>query len=156
MRALESDPARRGDPYRRGYGGVEVCQVQARHDGRLGRIDYEFGNAVFAINAQLEMFDGTIEDVCLRGLTILPEGGTSKAVLKHIEQNVFAYSRRILVLWQQESEKMQPGSWAAAGGPSPENIGLHRLCEDTVLMTDTCNGARCTKRMCADTARTVV
>jgi hypothetical protein len=32
----------------------------------------------------------------------------------------------------------------------PENIGLHRLSDDTVLMTDTCNGARCTKRLLAE------
>ena len=115
----------------------------------------KFGNAVFAINCQLEMYDGTIEDVCLRGLTILPEGGTSAAVLNHIERRIFAYSRRILQLWIDEYEKLhKAGSWAAAGYPSPENIGLHRLCEDTVLMTDTCNGARCTKRMCAPLPRT--
>ena len=42
------------------------------------------------------------------------------------------------------------GSWATAGGPSPENIGLHRLAEETVLNTDTCNGARCTRRMLAE------
>ena len=39
------------------------------------------------------------------------------------------------------------GSWAAAGGPPLENTGLHRLSEDTVLMSDTCNAARCTKRL---------
>merc|ERR1712086_1240202 len=42
------------------------------------------------------------------------------------------------------------------GGPAPENIGLHRLCEDTVLMTDTCNGARCTRRMVAAAAMVAV
>lgn len=49
----------------------------------------------------------------------------------------------------EDHEKVnRAGSWAAAGGPSrPTNIGLHRLNEDTVLMTDTCNGARCTKRL---------
>jgi len=108
----------------------------------------KFGKAVFAVNFQLQSYDGTIEDVCLRGLTILPEGGTSKALLEHIEKRYFVYSRRMLTLWQEAHEKEHgAGSWAAAGGPSPENIGLHRLCDDTVLMSDTCNGARCTKRM---------
>ena len=108
----------------------------------------KFGNAVFSCSFQVEHFDGTREDLCLRGLSIMPEGGTSKAVLKHIETRILAYSRAILAKWVEVHEKQHGlGSWAAAGGPSPENIGLHRLCEDTVLMTDTCNGARCTKRL---------
>jgi hypothetical protein len=108
----------------------------------------KFGDAVFSCNFQVEHFDGTREDLCLRGLSIMPEGGTSKAVLKHIETRILAYSRATLAKWVEVHEKQHGlGSWAAAGGPSPENIGLHRLCEDTVLMTDTCNGARCTKRL---------
>jgi len=109
----------------------------------------KFGDAVFSCHFVIEYHDGTREDICLRGLTILPEGGTSKAVLNHIEKRILGYSRRILTLWMKHHEKEHPGTWAAMGGPSPENIGIHRLCEDTVLMTDTCNGARCTKRMLA-------
>jgi hypothetical protein len=112
----------------------------------------KFGDAVFSCNFQVEHFDGTREDLCLRGLSIMPEGGTSKAVLKHIETRILAYSRATLAKWVEVHEKQHGlGSWAAAGGPSPENIGLHRLCEDTVLMTDTCNGARCTKRLLTET-----
>ena len=33
------------------------------------------------------------------------------------------------------------GSWAAAGGPDPENLGMHRLSENTVIMGDTCSTA---------------
>eukprot|EP00966_Prymnesium_polylepis_P163480 3778736-Prymnesium_polylepis.1 len=44
------------------------------------------------------------------------------------------------------------GSWAAAGGPSPESIGLHRLSEQTLLLTDTCNAARAAKRLVAEAA----
>ena len=110
----------------------------------------KFGDAVFSCHFVIEHYDGTREDICLRGLTILPDGGTSAAVLEHIEKRILSYSRRILTLWMEAHEKLHgAGSWAAAGGPSPDNIGLHRLCEDTVLMTDTCNGARCTKRMLA-------
>ena len=58
----------------------------------------KFGDAVFAINCIVEYFDGTRESVCLRGLTILPDGGTSKAILNHIETHIFAHSRRILTL----------------------------------------------------------
>jgi hypothetical protein len=110
----------------------------------------KFGDAVFAINMQIQHWDGTVEDICLRGLTILSTGGTSAALLDHIEKEIFAHSRRVLSEWMETYEKANgAGSWAAAGGPDTENIGLHRLCEDTVLMTDTCNGARCTKRMLA-------
>ena len=108
----------------------------------------KFGDAVFGCSCTVEYFDGKREDICLRGLTMLPDGGTSAAVLAHIEERIFAHSRRLLTQWMTTYEKREgAGSWARAGHPSPENVGLHRLCEDTVLMTDTCNGARCTKRM---------
>ena len=111
----------------------------------------KFGDGVFSCNAQVEYADRTIEDICLRGLSILPEGGKSAAVLAHIEDRILSYSRRRLQQWMDAYEDENgAGSWAAVGGPSPENIGLYRLAEDTVLMTDTCNGARCTKRMLAE------
>ena len=118
----------------------------------------KFGNSVFGCFAQLEHFDGRVEDICLRGLSILPDGGTSAAVLNHIETRILAHSRRMLTLWKKEFERSSgcPGSWAAAGGPDPENIGLHRLAEDTVLMSDTCNGARCTKRMLGEAIMKVI
>ena len=54
--------------------------------------------------------------------------------MNDIETRIFAYSRRVLTQWQAAHEKEHKrGSWAAAGGPSPENIGLHRLAEHTVL-----------------------
>ena len=108
----------------------------------------KFGNAVLSCNFQIEHHDGSRDDVCLRGLSILPEGGKSKEVLAHLEKRILAYSRRMLMLWAEEHDKrLGSGSWAAAGAPSHENIGLHRLAEDTVLMTDTCNSARCTRRL---------
>ena len=110
----------------------------------------KFGDAVFACNFQIEYANGTREDVCPRGLSILPSGGTSKAVLEHIEKRILAFSRRSLVLLQEMYESHNgEGSWERDGHPSPENIGLHRLAEFTVLMSDTCNGARCTKRLLA-------
>lgn len=81
----------------------------------------KFGKAVFAVNFQLEYYDGTIEDVCLRGLTILPEGGTSKALLNHIEKRYFTYSRRMLTLWQTAHEKRRtaPGAGRLQVGRLP-------------------------------------
>lgn len=108
----------------------------------------KFGNSVFSCNFQLEMYDATVIDVCPRGLSILPDGGTSKALAEHIEKRILSYSRRILSDWLAAYDVANgAGSWAAAGHPSPANIGLHRLCDDTTLVTDTCNGARCTRRL---------
>lgn len=60
-------------------------------------------------------------------------------------------------MWIAQHEKLHgEGSWAAAGGPSPDSIGLHRLAEDTVLMTDTCNAARCTRRLLGDAILTTM
>ena len=44
----------------------------------------KFGDSVFAMTFLVEYFDGEREEVCLRGLTMLPTGGTSKAILQHI------------------------------------------------------------------------
>ena len=77
----------------------------------------KFGNSVFSCNFQLEHFDGTIEDVCLRGLSILPHDGTSAALLAHIEERILSYSRCVLTAWIAQHEKEKG---AAAGGPSPE------------------------------------
>ena len=108
----------------------------------------KFGDGVFSCNAQVEYTDGKREDICLRGLSILPAGGKSAAVLAHIDERIFTHSRRLLQAWLDDFEKHNgAGSWAAAGHPLPERVGLHRLAEDTVLVTDTCNGARCTRRM---------
>ena len=108
----------------------------------------KFGDSVFAMTFLVEHFDGTREEVCLRAISLLPSGGTSKAVMEHIETRIFAYSRDVLGSWIAQHEKLNgEGSWAAVGGPSPDSIGLHRLAEDTVLMTDTCNAARCTRRL---------
>ena len=112
----------------------------------------KFGDGVFSCNAQVQYADGSSEDICLRGLSVLPEGGTSAAVLAHIERGIFVHACRLLSKWMAGYDKGSGGefSWLAAGCPSPDNIGLHRLAEDTVLCTDTCNGARCTRRLLAD------
>ena len=44
----------------------------------------KFGDGVISCNAQVQYANGTVEDICLRGLSILPAGGTSAAVLDHI------------------------------------------------------------------------
>ena len=111
----------------------------------------KFGDAVFACTFVIENFDGTEEETCLRGLSLIPDGTTSEAIRAHIEERHLAHARARLVSWRAWTEKKYgAGKWEEWGGPSPDSIGLHRLAEDTVLMTDTCNGARCTKRLLAN------
>ena len=88
----------------------------------------KFGNGVFSCNAQVKYADGTVEDICLRGLSVLPEGGKSAAVLAHIETRIFAHSRRLLTTWMEGYEKANgAGSWAAAGAPHPRLLRAARL-----------------------------
>jgi hypothetical protein len=63
------------------------------------------------------------------------------------------HGRRLLTEWRQWHEKLfGAGSWAKAGGPEPDCIGLHRLSEETLIMSDTCNAARACKRLLATMA----
>jgi hypothetical protein len=88
----------------------------------------------------------------MRGAT-LTAGGTAEAIAWSIDHKIFAHARRLLKEWKAAHEsKFGEGSWAAAGGPSPESIGLHRLSEQTLLLTDTCNAARAAKRLVAEAA----
>ena len=96
--------------------------------------------------------DGKFVDVVMRGAS-LTAGGTAEAVAWSVENKIFVHARRLLTEWKAEHEgKYGEGSWALAGGPSPESIGLHRLSEQTLLLTDTCNAARAAKRLVCEAA----
>lgn len=114
----------------------------------------KFGLGLLSTNTQLEPHDapGTSVDVVMRGVT-LTAGGTAEAISKDIEEKLFVHARRLLTLWKTEHEHMfGEGSWAKANMPSADNIGLHRLSVFAVLMSDTCNAARATKRLLAEMA----
>ncbi|MDC0525800.1 hypothetical protein OAO87_02280, partial [bacterium] len=114
----------------------------------------KFGFGLMSTNTQIEPHDapGTTEDVVQRGAA-LTAGGTAEEICKSIDTKIFSHSRRLLNGWRGEHEVMfGKGSWAADGGPSPEAIGLHRLSEQTLLMSDTCNAARAAKRLPAEAA----
>eukprot|EP00966_Prymnesium_polylepis_P133928 3095592-Prymnesium_polylepis.1 len=86
----------------------------------------------------------------MRGAT-LTAGGTAEAIAWSLDKKIFSHARSLLYKWREQHEKMYgAGSWAAAGGPDPESIGIHRLGEDTLLMSDTCNAARACKRLLAE------
>ena len=112
----------------------------------------KFGFGLMSSNTQIEPHDapGTTVDVVQRGAT-LTAGGTADEICKSIDEKIFSHSRLLLMGWRGEHEvKFGKGSWAADGGPSPESIGLHRLSEETLLMSDTCNAARAAKRLLAE------
>ena len=113
----------------------------------------KWGLGLLSTNTQIEPHDapGTSIDVVMRGAT-LTAGGTAEHISKQIEEKLFAHARRLLTLWKEEHEDMYPGTWDSSGMPSPDNIGLHRLSENAVIMSDTCNPARATKRLLAEMA----
>ena len=114
----------------------------------------KFGLGLLSTNTQIEPHDapGTSIDVVMRGVT-LTTGGTAKEIAADIDEKLFTHARRLLTLWKAEHERMHAeGSWEKAGMPAADNVGLHRLSENAVLMSDTCNAARATKRLVAEMA----
>ena len=114
----------------------------------------KFGLGLMSTNTQIEPHDapGETVDIVQRGAT-LTVGGTAEEICKAIDEKIFAHSRRLLMGWRGEHESMfGKGSWEKDGGPSPDAIGLHRLSEETLLMSDTCNAARAAKRLLAEAA----
>ena len=112
----------------------------------------KFGLGLLSTNTQIETPEGQIVDVVLRGAT-LTAGATAEKISKEIETKLFAHGRKLLEGWKAEHERrFGAGSWAAAGGPDSSQIGLHRLAEQTLIMSDTCNAARATKRLLVEMA----
>ena len=112
----------------------------------------KFGNAVFSCNFMVEQHDGTREDVYLRGLSILPEGGTSKAVLAHIERRILSYARRMLELWKSHTS----GCRVRAAGRQRAGRRLRTLASTAFLRGHRAHdrhmqrGSLCMKRLLAD------
>ena len=99
----------------------------------------KWGKSIITTNAQIEPHEapGTSVDVVQRG-ACLSTGGKADEICASIDKKIFAHSRRLLEGWRAEHvDKFGDGSWEADGGPSPDNIGMHRLSEETLLMSDT-------------------
>ena len=114
----------------------------------------KFGMGLLSTNTQIEPHDapGTTVDVVQRG-ACLTAGGTAAEICASIDTKIFSHSRRLLAGWRAEHiAKFGEGSWEADGGPTPDSIGMHRLSEETLLMSDTCNAARAAKRLLVDAA----
>ena len=53
--------------------------------------------------------------------------GNREAIARSIDEKIFSHWRLQLREWKQRHESMfGDGSWAAAGGPDPENLGILR------------------------------
>ena len=116
----------------------------------------KYGLGVLSTNVQLEPHDapGSSVDIVPRGACLIA-GGKATEVSASIEKKIFAHGRNLLRRWKERHEKRYgAGSWARAGGPDPDSLGLHRLTEHTTLVSDTCNAARAAKRMLAEMAET--
>ena len=114
----------------------------------------KYGLGVVSNNVQLEPHDapGTSEDVVPRGACLIA-GGKATEVAAAIDKKIFQHGRTLLRRWKERHEKRNgAGSWALAGGPDPEALGLHRLTEHTTIISDTCNAARAAKRLLAEMA----
>ena len=113
----------------------------------------KFGLGLLSSNTQIETQAGEMVDVIMRGAT-LTAGGTAAAIAWSIDRKIFTHARELLVKWRAAHEKQYgEGSWVAAGGPDPESIGIHRLSEESLLMSDTCNAVRACKLLVAEAAR---
>ena len=80
----------------------------------------------------------------LRGGT-LTAGGTSEALAKHLETKHLSHGRELLECWRTYHEKLWgAGAWERDGGAEPQQVGVHRLSENTLLMRgEKCGRARC-------------
>ena len=116
----------------------------------------KYGLGLLSTNTQIEPHDapGTSVDVVQRGAT-LTAGGSAEAIAMSIDTKLMSHGRQLISEWKEQHEKMfGAGSWVAAGGPDTENLGMHRLAENTVIMGDTCSTAEKTKRLVCETAET--
>ena len=114
----------------------------------------KYGLGVLSNNVQFEPHDapGTSEDIVPRGACLIA-GGKATEVAAAIKTKIFEHGRKLLQRWKEVHEKrFGVGSWAEAGGPDPDSLGLHRLTEHTTIVSDTCNAARAAKRILSEMA----
>jgi hypothetical protein len=113
----------------------------------------KYDDQILSSSTQIEPDDapGTRVDVVQRGCT-LTAGGTAEAIANDIKDMMVHGQQRISGWKKVHEDKHGVGSWAAAGMPEPESLGMHRLAENTVIMGDTCATAEKMKRLIVEAA----
>lgn len=108
----------------------------------------KFGMASLTTSVTIEPTPGAeLEDVVLRA-AYCPLGGTSDLCVQSIERRCCARLRDHLRRWEAQFRKMFPGQeWT---GPDANQCSLHRLGGGGAIMSDTCNSARCAKRLLSE------
>ena len=105
----------------------------------------KFGNTSLTSNVTIEPTEGApLEDVIARA-AYSPLGGTAAKLVQSIEDKCFARLRDHLRRWKAHFDVMHPAvAWT---GPDAARCSLHRLGGGGAIMSDTCNAARCAKRL---------
>lgn len=108
----------------------------------------KLGLASLTSNLTIQPSEGApFEDVVLRA-AYCPFGSTSEATVKSIDQRCFSRLRDMLRRWEAKFREMFPGEqWT---GPDPNRMGLHSLGGGGAIQSDTCNAARCAKRLLSE------
>ena len=108
----------------------------------------KLGEGALTSNVTIEPTEGApLEDVIMRA-AYCPLGGTSEKVVSSIDLKCFARLRDMLRRWECKFHEMYPDdTWM---GPDPSRLGLHQLGGGGAIQSDTCNSARCAKRLLAE------
>jgi len=105
----------------------------------------KFGNTSLTSHVTIEPTEGApLEDVIARA-AYCPLGGTAAKLVQSIEDKCFARLRDHMRRWKAHFDVMHPAvAWT---GPDAARCSLHRLGGGGAIMSDTCNAARCAKRL---------
>eukprot|EP00965_Chrysotila_dentata_P254042 6211741-Pleurochrysis_carterae.AAC.11 len=92
-------------------------------------------------------FDRTVDIVMRRAFVI--EVGTAEQVVNAVAKKVFTRGRKLLARWLDKFNAVAAdGGGTAWIGPQPNDLAVARLA-GSLVMIDTCNAARTTKRRLA-------
>lgn len=108
----------------------------------------KFGLSSLTTSVTIEPSPGAeLEDVILRA-AYCPQGATSELCVQSIERRCCSRLRDMLRRWEAQFHQMYPKEiWT---GPDANECSLRRLGGGGAIMSDTCNAARCAKRLLAE------
>ena len=105
----------------------------------------KFGLTASTASVVVEPEEGApLEPVILRA-AYCSTGGTAELTAAAVESKCFARLRDVLRRWKAKFDALYPGeAWT---GPAAEQLSLARLAGGGAIISDTCNTARCTRRV---------